>query len=1253
MLSAGSAYAWAQWIIDTSTTAPEKNFDDAPQWFDSSNWTNGYIAANAGNVAYFWTHGGNWESGIRYVKLDRDLTVAQIVRWWNNSKVQSYVDANKRVVLGGDHTITLDGGSGRVYLAALNIYGNIDIVASSSNPLFRQVDICGPLSNSSGRLITFDAMKGLDAISRFRRDLWADGTSEGITNFAPAKVHFDGQMQIGFYAPEGSDGVSGTWALEEGSAIVRRIGDAHALSAGTVVTGEGVPAGAYVKRIYSDSIFELSAAATASSGEEGTTLDFAAFRPKAYQRIDAYSTESHSSTYYDGFWPMKHSAKDEMTVEFFDLKSSSGTYHFYVDCEDGYLPGRLVLHNTSTFKRNLYLGTCEVEFAATTNSTAAGFPNVVRMRSAGSGGADDVARVIVPEGVEARFGSLANVIGTIIKDGAGSLTAPVLSNEVFAAGSTGTLVVESGSLALECAEGDPIQVDTLAITNGATFTITSCGFEAKKVFAETGAIVKGTGFFYFTETNDISGIAFDEGIKLVRLPIAGNTVYSDEFFRATNVVALVVGNPAVWFDASKSDSFVCADDTAYPYSLGHKITRWYDVRGEEYGYADSDSATVPQCWQTNVPGRVCTVRINSTSTTVVGNRNLLKWKNAVSGIRSVFKVISTHGGGGPIFGGTNRTRLLPSGNTRVKAYNKPIFGSVPESYTNGLAFYLNGDRRDWRRGYAFGGPTSSGSSQQTQFLNVSPDVLVPVLAEVHFPDDTTYASNFGYTYAGSDGKGDNGMDAICECIIYTNELSEVERLSVRKYLMDKWCSASLNYKPTALANAGTRDIDTDAAYRIDDGETLVISDLSGDGALTKYGDGTLAVERSASNALHVVGGVVSIRSEAIPFASELPGDPYLHLDANSGVTVEDGRVSSWVDVRGDGHPVAMALNAGKGPTLEEDALNDMPAVDFGPHFYGTISANGSKSTAMTYGAVSNVHTVIQVLDSSQGGGALLGWHVQSQASIADLSYGKVTYGLYRNNSSNGGDWTKPLVSTGSYTTAWCDLRSTDQPGGARVRLNGVDVDGGATGFSGGYDIVSVVTYKPTRAGAIAQLGVDSKNFTYGGQKICELLIYTNVLSRAEVKAVEAYLNKKWFNRVSEGYEPAAAKSIEVDAGAKLEVWGGAPVAVESLSVAGTLDGAADVADGGEIAAVVASDGAIAALDITGGLNLLGGGTLVLSGNVGKTAAGRHPLAAVNSGTAAGWVITTSEPTTRRFQLTVEGGQLVLTVVPPGSVLVVR
>ena len=72
----------AQWRFhDTSANAAERTFDGASDWFDENNWTNGLVASGAGVLARFWgTAGGapndNWDSsGIRYVKIDRNLTI--------------------------------------------------------------------------------------------------------------------------------------------------------------------------------------------------------------------------------------------------------------------------------------------------------------------------------------------------------------------------------------------------------------------------------------------------------------------------------------------------------------------------------------------------------------------------------------------------------------------------------------------------------------------------------------------------------------------------------------------------------------------------------------------------------------------------------------------------------------------------------------------------------------------------------------------------------------------------------------------------------------------------------------------------------------------------------------------------------------------------------------------------------------------------------------------------------------------------
>ena len=1117
-------------------------------------------------------------------------------------------------------------------MSGVGVYGTLRVAPADKMPLFYACDFYGPFVNDSGHVPGLRNSGGNKCKTRFRRDLWTDGTSSVISNFAPTAVNFDGSHTVCLYAPEGSDGASGVWRLEEGSSFAYRVGNAHAISAGTLVTGEGVPDGAYVKRIYSDSIIELSQAAMSSTGEDGTTLDFAAFRPNAYQRIDKFESVYHNNPYRIGFWPMKHSEADEMTVEMFDLEASASNmqthpYSFEVDCETGFLPGRLVFHNTSKFRNRLYVGTCDVEFAAPTNGTAAGFPNVVQMTDASAD-----AKIRIPTGIEAAFGGLSNVVGRLVKTGAGTLTAPVLSNAYFGAADGGAVVVAEGELALSCDSGDPIQVQTLAITNGATFTIPACGFEAKAVFAESGAAVNGTGFFYVVETNDLSGISFGEGVTVVKLP--SKTVAPETVYWETNVTAEVVGDPALWFDASKMESFEFS--TAKTIAWGHCIRTWYDARGEGYGYARCYADAKPQYLLTNLLGQARFVRTGVSTSEASSNREALGFDKTVSGIRSVFKVTSAFSGGSVYLGGSATFRRN-AGSTMVRDYTAPVFCNVSDVYTNSIAFYVNGDRRDWRKGYPFGANNAAYTS--------NPDLLVPMVTEVHFTDAATKPSAGGFGYY---GKYDNGYDYIYECLIYTNDLTEVEKLSVRKYLMKKWCDASLNYVPDSMDTAASIDVGEMVAYRVDDRDAVVYSEMTGEGEFVKYGEGLVAVTKASSNSLHVAGGTLSLRSQLLPTISDLPGDPYLHLDASDAdsLVVEDGKVASWADVRGAGHPVATALNAGKGPAYKTDALNGMPTIDFGSHQYRAISAYGADCPTLVYGAVPNAHTVIQVLDTSQGGGVLLGWHEQNQQSVAS----GMMYGLFRYN--RHAYWDRPIVDTNSYASGYYDLQRLAQAGGARVSLNAKEVDGGTVGFTGGYDLVSVVVYKPMQASAIAQLGINATTFTCGGQKVCELLIYTNVLSRAEVKAVEAYLSKKWFNRVLPEYEQAGAKDVVVDAGATLQVCGGAPLRADSISGAGTVSGSVALVDGATISISVDEEGHLVTPDVTGGLSLAGGGTVVLSGLINKLASGVYPIAPVTSGAADEWAVLLDEPTRKRFSVEVEGGQLALVVQSPGMLLIV-
>ena len=70
----------------------------------------------------------------------------------------------------------------------------------------------------------------------------------------------------------------------------------------------------------------------------------------------------------------------------------------------------------------------------------------------------------------------------------------------------------------------------------------------------------------------------------------------------------------------------------------------------------------------------------------------------------------------------------------------------------------------------------------------------------------------------------------------------------------------------------------------------------------------------------------------------------------------------------------------------------------------------------------------------------------------------------------------------------------------------------------------------------------------GGQKLAEVLVYDRVLGDLERRDVEAYLNRKWFGRLPQGYAGADVEVARVEfAGGELRTEdAGAPVTVRSL-----------------------------------------------------------------------------------------------------------
>ena len=125
------------------------------------------------------------------------------------------------------------------------------------------------------------------------------------------------------------------------------------------------------------------------------------------------------------------------------------------------------------------------------------------------------ARLTVDAGVSASFKSLDALAGTIVKDGAGTLTLPVGSDLA------GAVVLEEGTLSLTASE--VCRLAALTIKSGAVFQMPDCGIRIGTLTVEPGArIVGSVPLQYETLVGDPAGLILSDGVDLVNPTATGD-----------------------------------------------------------------------------------------------------------------------------------------------------------------------------------------------------------------------------------------------------------------------------------------------------------------------------------------------------------------------------------------------------------------------------------------------------------------------------------------------------------------------------------------------------------------------------------------------------------------------------------------------------------------------------------------------------------------------------------------------------------
>lgn len=1227
----------------------------AGDYFSAANWKGNSVPQSKDSVAVFVPNGDGYE----YIRAAGDLTIGSFA---NDTTRKLYLvfdhltvdastgftltPANCEAITGVKLTSNLAAGRLRTDANYNRIYADKIV---SKGTLSGKYELAAPVSMPDGMSIT------IGVVSHDMRFY--------ATNANPVRVNeYDisgGKLLQGsifrMSSPKPCAATSGTYQLTEGKPYAQWFSGAKGLklSPGAVLTDGPFPTGTFLKRVFDDNWIELSAVPT----KPGTaTLAFAAYQPVVTNHVCAWTYPLEN--WGMGVYLSKYESDQESVLVIDKLSSNTGAGGVtFRAAGAAYYPMTCVIGDSSDWHKGVLLENADLVFDTKGGTVTSGFNDgVVYMESA-----TQKAVLTVNAGECAQIACFSNLVGAVEKRGAGTLSVGLTAKD---ASTANDVKVSDGVLELKPNDGETWTVTKATVAAGAILKIPA---GASFVFS-SGSIVAGATI----EIGAGAAVTVADGVTIAAgavftgtgklkigqarvSEISGWKVASDMTVvvdRSSTELGLggavgepaIVGTPAFWVDATRwatDMTLVSQDDREY-------ITRWNDCRGTEgYNFATNVVNThCPYLLKTGATGSKPCLCADRNAANDTGG---LRWAEPIYGIRAVFVVqmigVGPEGAGGLILGSTRRLDCFDFYREGIATYNNPLVDPTKApDYVKNAPFFVNGQPWDYMDGWRTIG--------YTQLLECHP--LAP----------GAKADAFNYN---SKNSLLNGCQKTCEVLVYTNVLTMVERQRVADYLMQKWCGTRASVARAATVDdGGDLTLSCSFGYDLPAGADVLVPSVSGSGRLVKDGAGTLHVDlvNSKEAGLDVRNGSVVVRSAPTPTLAQLPTGHFAHFDAAQTnlmsfrtVTFDcknadcpeqphtiatTNEVNTWYDARlgKSGSVIARPRQTDpsfRGGWLVTNAVNGLPVLDYGPvrqyknglsqahrafhQFYQNSGQQNTESPA-------KLHEAFLVLGTAGGGGSLFGWN---------------STGLQR-------------ASEGTTDPSTAMLKPSAHPESAvQTRLNGVDVDGTKTGFTGGYDQVSLEMVIGN-ADLKGFGGISYANSWCGGQQLGEIVIYTNRLTFAEKRAVESYLNRKWFNRSVSYASPSVAGDVKVAVGATLTVEGGAPLTVTSLSGGGTVNGSLALADIGFLETEADGAGGVrpcAVPSVSGGLDLSAGGMVRVTGTTKRLKGGDYPLVSGVTAFDGLWAVTFDGFETEGCSIVCRAGTLYLRVPTRGLLMLVH
>ena len=1075
--------------------------------------------------------------------------------------------------------------------------------------------------------------------------------------------------KILFFCPRGTDtDIVGTWDLTAGSPYVKWSSGTNGmrLPAGTTVTGSGVQDGTFLKRIFNSDWLELSKPATTTS--QAATLTFHAFTPRVHSVVPRWGDNGGSSV---GVQLNKFRREDVFRLEIMELYTAARADQYLpINVADNniHFPGTLVLHDTSgVAKKKVEADKAHLELVPDVSTDF--FKNSGGIYFKGS---SSELRVTVTNAAKfASMCAISNFVGKLVKDGEGTLETGFVESSV-----SGSVVVEDGCLVMTNLSGEAAATfASLCVSNGAAFalapgcTLTVHGgtlADGATVAAEAGSTIdltavsigqgvtfKGPGTFVLVRPSQLSSAKTADcpNLSFAEQGTARDVLSYDD------VVPEVVGHPAFWVSADKNVDIISFQWDGNTYNNG--VACWRVCRdGETTYYATNDfsqlttTTGVPSRWYEN-GGHPYIWHIGIKDAEHSNYRSVqsgMVWNQPITNICAVFSVVKQDSGeANAILGCTKRFEAMGSARTS-NDFRRGISSATDGGGIGTWSNYLLSPNAAScvQSGWIY----ADGVEKRPQdTLAEFSGTLAPVVLEMHPTAPYGRADAFAIQEHG--GVTCSGCQRQMECIIYTNELTQTERMKVCAYLLNKWKGTVMRGVERRFTGASALDgldVSGGVSVSVDDGSIMGISSAT-NGMLGKEGEGVLCVDLIDGAGIDVREGELVVRSLANNESAVQPGQ-FIHLDATKTDTMEfksytfrgetiDTMVETWRDPTTNiyAHTRRSDSRYRPGYLTYPEALGGKPVVD-----YSTLTNHSSNAgTVISDGLLHNFYVGSGASgDSSKTTTAIGSLFVM----IGSRNGGGVPLGSFNGQPLRDATADPSVPFYGANAPA--NLRNSEG------LLNGRGVTLSSAGLSGGYDTVAVRNLYGSGGGNIDSIMTAYTRRYTGGGEIGELIIYETPLPYVAHRRLDAWLGWKWLGRKTVGFSPMNATSVAVADGATLSIDGDAPVTTMAVSGAGTVNGSLVCAEGCVVTAKVTGAGGVETLSVTGSLDVSRGGTVAVVGDVGQIGPGAHPLIAAGSvsGDLGEWTVTGVGDVSFAPQVRVRGGALCL-VMPSGLMMIIK